>query len=93
MLKKALKIAGKVQSSLHRALICNANSPIPTKAVSYLLSRCGSSNRYPVRPAEKKHSEGGNPVSFGKSNNGTGNYDANISDNEEWKLFFLDKDC
>lgn len=35
-------------------------APIPQKALSPLLSRCGSSNRYPVRPSEKKHGgEGG----------------------------------
>lgn len=34
-------------------------APIPQKALSPLLSHCGSSNRYPVRPAEKKHGREG----------------------------------
>lgn len=62
---------------------------IPQKALSPLLSRCGSSNRYPVRPVEKKHGkEGGNPVSCGKCNNSTGDYGANVSDYEDRSLFF-----
>lgn len=64
-------------------------APIPQKALSPLLSRRGSSNRYPVRPAEKKHGrEGGNPVSRGKCNNGTGNYDANVTDYKDRSLLF-----
>lgn len=34
-------------------------APIPQKALSPLLSHCGSSNRYPVRPAQKKHGREG----------------------------------
>lgn len=54
---------------------------IPQKALSLLLSRRGSSNRYPLRPAEKNTKEEGKSVFLRKLHiNGTGNYDAKASD-------------